>query len=222
MAEQLTLTLKPRSVLGKAVRLLRQEGITPVHLYGPGLTSLPLQCDTPSLLRVMVEAGANTPVSIQVEGEKGEQLAFVREIQWHPVRGSLLHVDFLATELTTRVTAEVPIVLVGISEGDRVAGGTLAHNLRLLQVEALPMDLPRELTVDAADVSDPERIFRAGDISLPANVILIANAEEPVARIEFVREEEAVAVEEEGVSVEEISAEETSQQGTSEGEEQPG
>ena len=216
MAEQLTLTLKPRSVLGKAVKLLRREGVTPVHLYGPGLSSLPLQCDTTSLLRVMVEAGANTPVSLKVEGEKGDHLAFVREIQWHPVRGTLLHVDFLATELTTRVTAEVPIVLVGISEGDRVAGGTLAHNLRLLQVEALPMDLPRELTVDAADVSDPERIFRASDISLPPNVVLITNPEEPVARIEFVREEERVAGEA-SASTSEISSAETSQQGTPEG-----
>jgi len=215
MAEQLTLLLNPRGVIGKKVKLLREGGITPVHLYGPGVDSLPLQCDTPSLLRVMSEAGTNTPINIQIEGESKDHLAFVRETQWHPVSGVLLHIDFVETALTALVTADVPLVLTGIAEGDRIAGGTLVQNLRVLHVEALPMDLPREVAVDAANLTDPDRVFRAGEISLPDNVTLLTNAEEPVARIEFFRDG-SVAGDGEGPPVEVISARDAAPSGSDE------
>ncbi len=209
MAERIALKLEPRFILGKRVKRLRREGITPVHLYGSGIEPRSLQCGTPNLLKALAEAGANTPVTLLVDGEKGEQLAFAREIQWNPLRGTVLHVDFLGAELTTRVIAEVPLVLTGSSEGARQAGGTLMQQLRTVQVEALPLEMPRELEVDVSQLTSPDRVLRVEDVLLPPGVTLVTDPSEPVARIEVAREEvveEALPTEEEAAEVEESGA----------------
>ena len=92
--EIVPLTLAPRKALGKKTRALRREGMTPVHVYGHGVQSQSLQAPTRPLIKALAKAGRATPLSITVEGGETQHLAFVREIQWHPVSGSLVHVDF--------------------------------------------------------------------------------------------------------------------------------
>ena len=192
MADRITLTLEPRTTTGKKVKLLRQAGIIPVHLYGSGISSRTLQCQRPALIRVLARAGANTPVTITVEGDTDEHLAFVREVQWDPIRGDLVHVDFLRTEATQRISAEVPVTFIGDSPGARLANGSVVQQLRSIVVEALPLDMPRELVVDLALLTEPDSIVRAGDLSLPEGTTLITNADGVVARIEVARVEEEV------------------------------
>ena len=124
--------LEPRELMGKKVRRLRRAGIVPVHLYGPGMEPRALQCGTSRLIRVLAAAGGATPIHITIQGESGTHLAFAREIQWHPKRDDLLHVDLLAADISRPVTAQVPIVLVGESAGARSANGTGKHQLRTL------------------------------------------------------------------------------------------
>ena len=107
--EAVKLELEPRGVLGKKVKQLRREGTTPVHLYGPEIESRPLQCEQRELLRALGRAGGNTPIMVSVLGEPGERLTFAREVQWHPLRGDVLHVDFIAVQATLRMSAQVPI-----------------------------------------------------------------------------------------------------------------
>jgi large subunit ribosomal protein L25 len=192
VADRITLTLEPRTTTGKKVKLLRQAGIIPVHLYGSGISSRTLQCQRPTLIRVLARAGANTPVTITVEGDTDDHLAFVREVQWDPIRGDLVHVDFLRTEATQRVSAEVPVTFIGDSPGARLANGSVVQQLRSIVVEALPLDMPRELVVDLALLTEPDSIVRAGDLPLPEGTTLITNADGVVARIEVARVEEEV------------------------------
>ena len=196
MADRITLTLEPRTTTGKKVKLLRQAGIIPVHLYGSGIDSRTLQCQRPTLIRVLARAGGNTPVTITVEGATDEHLAFVREVQWDPIRGDLVHVDFLRTEATQRISAEVPVTFIGDSPGARLANGSVVQQLRSIVVEALPLDMPGELVVDLALLTEPDSIVRAGDLSLPDGTTLITNADGVVARIEVARVEEEVFGEE--------------------------
>ena len=121
--ERPSITLSDRQVVGKKVRALRRSGFVPVHYYGKGMDSLSLQASTGMLRKVVDEAGANIPVEVDVEGTDGSDICFVREVQWHPVNGSLLHVDFMRVDITERVTAEVPITLTGQSEAVRELGG---------------------------------------------------------------------------------------------------
>ena len=165
-----------------------------MHLYGPEIESRPFQCEQRELLLALGRAGGNTPIMVTVEGEPGERLTFAREVQWHPLRGDVLHVDFIAVQATLRKSAQVPISLVGDSPGARDAGGTAIQQLRELMVEALPLEIPHEIEVDLAQLVDSGGVIRAGDIQLPANVGMLTDVEEVVVRIEVARAVEEVAV----------------------------
>ena len=197
MADTITLNLEPRTLLGKKVKRLRQEGIVPVHLYGQDIESQSLQCDKKTLLRALTQAGMNLPISVTITGQKSQELAFVRDIQWDPLRGEMIHVDFLRVDVSHEVTASVPIALTGTAPAARLADGTVMQPLRELEVRALPLDMPSELTVDLEKVAELADIIRVSDISLPPNVTLITDPEETVARFEIAREEPEAVVEEE-------------------------
>jgi large subunit ribosomal protein L25 len=135
-----------------------------------------------------------------VQGERGEQLTFAREIQWHPVRGDILHVDFLAVRATQRVTAQVPINLVGESPGAHQAGGSVIQQLRELTIEAFPMEIPSEIEVNLEGLTDPDGAIRAGDLVLPPNIVMLTDPEDVVVRIEVTRAVEEVEAEAEAVA----------------------
>jgi large subunit ribosomal protein L25 len=214
------LELQPREILGKKVKQLRREGIIPVHLYGPDMEPRSLQCEHREVLRALARSGGTTPILVSVQGELGEQLTFAREIQWHPVRGDILHVDFLAVRATQRVTAQVPISLVGESPGAREAGGSAIQQLRELTVEALPLEIPSEVEVNLEELTDPSGSIRAGDLVLPANVEMLTDPEEMVVRIEVTREEEEVEEEAAAEGEAEEGAEASTESSEEDGEEE--
>ena len=208
--EAVSLELDPREILGKKVKRLRREGIIPVHLYGQGVESRALQCNAPKLIQVLSRAGGNTPITITISGEGGSQLAFAREIQWDPRRDNLTHVDFLVAEATRLVSAQVPIVLIGESSGARSSGGTVMQQLRTVDVEALPLEMPAQIEVDLAVLTEAAGVVRAGDLAFASNVNLLTDPDEVVVRIEAARvvEEELVAEEVEGEEESEPDSEE--------------
>ena len=205
MADRIALVLQPRTTLGKKVKALRRAGTVPVHLYGPAIASQPLQCQSQELIKVVAQAGGHTPISVTVEGEKEEHLAFVREIQWDPIRGNLFHVDLLKAEATQRLSADVPVVMTWESQGAREVFGTVVQLLYSVTVEALPLDMPPELSVDLSSMVQPDAVVRVGDMAVPSNVSLLTDPEAVVARIELPKEIEEEVVE--GKAAEEASPE---------------
>ena len=196
--EAIKLELEPRELLGKKVKQLRRAGIIPVHLYGPDSESRSLQCQSQKLIQVLAVAGGNTAIEVSIQGESGSQLAFAREIQWEPMRDTILHVDFLLADINRPVTAQVPIILTGESPGARSVGGSIVHQLRQLEVQALPLEMPGQVEVDLGVLIEAEAVIRVSDLDLPSNVTLLTDSEELVVRIELPRAEveEMVAVEE--------------------------
>ena len=192
MADRITLKLELRKTLGKEVKKLRRLGIVPVHLYGPGITPFSLQCQGPELIRALARAGGNTPVTLTIEGQQDEHLAFVREIQWDPVKGDLFHVDFLRAEATQRVSAEVPVLLVGESSGAKESNGTVVQQLRSVTIEALPFDMPQDLKADLSTLVLANGVIRVGDLELPPGATLLTGLDDVVVRIEAARVEEVV------------------------------
>jgi len=201
MADTVTLTLEPRLVLGKKVRALRREGVVPVHIYGRDYQSQSLQCNVKLLLGVLVKAGTNTPIALDIGDGKEPQLALVREIQWGPIRGEILHVDFLHVDVTQEVTTRVPLVLRGESAGARLVSGTVVQQLRELEIRTLPLNIPAEIIVDATLLKEADDVVRVKNLTLPQGVTPLADPEETIARIEVIKEEvaaptpEAVAAE---------------------------
>ena len=188
--------LNPRELMGKKVGRLRRAGIVPVHLYGPGMESRPLQCNASQLIRVLATAGGATPIHITIQGEPGNHLAFAREIQWDPKRDDLLHVDLLAADVSRPVTAQVPIVLIGESAGARTVSGTVMHQLRTVDIQALPLEMPSEIELDISVMEEPDSVIRVSDLLIPENATLLSDVEELVVRIELPRVEVEVEVEE--------------------------
>ena len=196
MADTLTITLDPRTLTGKKVKNLRKAGIIPVHLYGQGLDSQSLQCEAKTLYRVLADAGMNTPISVSIPGQEGQKLTFIREIQWDPMRGDLLHVDFLNVDVANEITTSVPITLTGDAPAVHTTpDASVSQLLREVEVRALPLDVPSDLPVDLGMIVGPGDVIRVSDIALPEGVASLTDPDEVVARIEILRVE--VEVEEE-------------------------
>ena len=174
--------LAPRTVIGKKVKQLRRGGILPVHVYGTSEAPLSLQGDLLMFRRLIPQVGTNIPVSIEVEGKQGEDLCFVREVQRHPVTEELLHVDFIRVDVSQTTQAEVPITLVGEAPATR-QGGTLLQPLQSVLVEALPMNIPSSLEVDVSGMDDFEKAIYVSDVTVGANVTIITELGEMVARV---------------------------------------
>lgn len=188
-----TLQTHPRQVLGKKVRRLRREGWTPLHLYGPGITPRALQARTPDLRKVLVQVGRSKPLSVLVEGEERPHLAFVRDIHFHPLTEEVLHVDLYRVDVSQRVEAEVPLVVVGESPAVTRLGGTLIIPHHTLPVEGLPLEIPEALRVDISALDTFDKAIRVRDLSLPPGVEVKADPEEVIVLVSPPRVEAAEA-----------------------------
>ncbi|MBI4198858.1 MAG: 50S ribosomal protein L25 [Chloroflexi bacterium] len=179
----MTIESEPRSVTGKKVKALRRQGITPLHLYGRGTTSLNLQAPTVLVQRLVTQAGGNVPVSVSIKGAPGAHFAFARQIQRHPVTDALLHVDFYQVPTTEVMRAEVPIHLVGEAPAARVHGGTLLQAIHSLAVECLPLDIPPFIEVDVSGLDDYEKAIHVSSLNLGERVTIVTEPGELIARV---------------------------------------
>jgi large subunit ribosomal protein L25 len=160
------LTAETGRVTGsRASNRLRREGKIPAVIYGLGMEPISLTVDWPDLRRTLVGGGTTSAIRLRVEGR--EHLTIVRDIQRHPVRRDVTHVDFLAVDPDQPVTLDVPVVIGGLEADDDAADLTvLIFNLA---VSAKPAALPNEIVVDGV-VAREAGSFRVGDLSLPEGV----------------------------------------------------
>lgn len=177
-----TLPVQPRTVLGKKVSQLRRQGITPVHLYGAGAEPKTLQVDSLALRRVLTHVGHNRPVEVITEGTGDRSLAFVREIQFHPLTLDVLHVDLFRVDAAATTTVDVPLELVGDSNAVHL-GGSLIQNLHTVSVEARPLDVPPSIAVDVSVLDDFGKSIRVSDLVAPEGVTVLTDGEQMVAHV---------------------------------------
>lgn len=185
-----TIILSPREVTGKKVKNLRKQGYVPVHFYGRDVESLALQVELSPLRKVIAAAGANVPIKVIIEGRDDEDICFLREAQRHPVSEELLHIDFYRVDVTRMVRAEVPVILDGEAPAVRNMGGVLLQPLSTLEVEALPLDMPRSFQIDVTGLEDFEGAVRIGDIPLSEGVTILREDDEVLARVSAPRVED--------------------------------
>jgi len=191
----LNIKTSTRDVLGKKTRFMRREGTTPTHLFGHGIDSLSLQCDTAELRRIIARAGMTRLIALEVEGDKEPRSVFIREIQREPCSGGLLHVDFYQVKSTEKIRVDVPIILIGEAPAMKEKGRTLTHSLTSLIVESLPDKLPPQITVDLSSLEEVEQAIFVRDIALGPDVTVITDPDQMVVRVSEARvvEEEVVA-----------------------------
>jgi len=210
-AAQIELAVTPRSILGKKVKRLRQQGITPANIYGHGIPSQAVQVPTPDLARIIRVAGLNIMLQLHVEGERKRRPVFFRHVQRNPTTDEFLHVDFYQVSLKEKIRLEVPLIIVGEAPAVSVHQGILLQSVNVVSMEGLPGDLPPRIEVDVSGLAEIDDAVHVKDLEVSPDVTLLVDPELVVAKVaaprlvEEVVEEEAG--EEEAVEGEKVEAE---------------
>jgi len=176
------LKVKSRDTLGKKVRFLRRQGLTPANLYGPKTESIPLQVETSLLERLIATAGRNAIITLKVDGEP--RLAMIRDIQRDPLTGALLHVGFFQIEVTHKVRAEIPLIFLGEAPAAKIPRAMLIQNLTSLQVEGLPTDLPRRIEVDLSLLQEINQAIHVREIPIDDRLEVVTDPDQVVVHVE--------------------------------------
>jgi large subunit ribosomal protein L25 len=201
-SEQVTLTAKRRAVLGKHVKQLRRQGWVPGVMYGHGFEAIPLQFENRKLSKLLSHVSGSQLVSIQVADQEEPEMALVRDVQRDPIRGDVLHVDFYRVQMTERLTAEIPLVIVGESPVIRQHEGILLQGISAIEVECLPGDLVDEIAVDLSDLEEVGQGVYVRDLAVPSGIDVLTDLDEMIVRVVAMAEEEIV--EEAALEAEEV------------------
>src|SRR5688572_475289 len=181
-----------------SARTLRAAGRIPAVIYGHGREPQSLSIDTRELEKLLGHISAeNTVIDLSIDGRSSRTL--IREIQRHPFKRQILHVDFQELVAGEKVTVRVPIVLMGVPAGVRLDGGMLDQITRELEVEVDPANIPNHIEVDVTELTIGSSIHVA-DITLPEGVEIVGDEDAsvcvvsaPRAVVEAVPAEEAEA-----------------------------
>jgi len=195
--DKIELKVANREILGKKVKHLRRQGITPVHLFGHGIESLALQCDTGQLERVLAQAGQTGLISLKLGREKNPRTVMVRDFDREWRRGQLLHVDFYQVRMEEKIKLEVPVVLVGEAPALKSKDNMLEHELETLTIECLPAKIPASIEVGINSLTETGQAVRVKDIAVDKDVTVLNDPELVVVKISFrpVEKVEEVVVE---------------------------
>ncbi len=205
MSKQLMLAAETGREEGtRSSRRLRREGRVPAVLYGLDADPVTVSVAWTDLRAALTtDAGTNAVITLNIDGD--EQLSLVRDIQRHPVRRDVIHVDFLRVTADQQIEAEVPIVLIGEALEVTRANGMVDQTLYRLTVLAKPAEVPDEIEVDITDMTLGDSIH-VGELALPAGVTTEVDAELGVAHSVITRSTmESMAAEEAAEAAEEAA-----------------
>jgi len=191
MAKNVSLAASARQATGKgAARQARFRGKVPAVIYGHGRETQSLELESQALEKALhgIEP-ASTIIDLAVDGKTVKTL--IREIQRHPIRPDIIHVDFYEIHASEKVKLKVPVHLVGSPDGVRNAGGVLDQVTREVEIEVLPENIPErvELDVTALKIGDS---LHVRDLTI-ANAKLLTEADLTIATVVPPRAEEVVA-----------------------------
>ena len=181
--KQAELLATTREILGKKVRFLRRQGITPVHLFGHNVESVALQCDTAQLKRVLAQTGRTRLISLKVDEAKKSRNVVIREVQREPRTSELLHVDFYQVSMAEKIRVEVPIVSIGEAPALKLKENFLIQELNSLSVECLPGEIPNRVDIDLASLTEVGQAIHVKDIMLDKEGTILNNPEQLVVKI---------------------------------------
>jgi len=194
----ISLSAKTRTVTGHKVGTLRADGQLPVVLYGHGVDTQSLQVDAKKFAKLYREAGSSTIIELDIDGKM--QNVVVHDIQFDPVTEAIVHADLYQVKMDEKLTAEVPLVFKGVSAAVKDLGGMLIKSVDKLEVEALPKDLPHEITVNISTLEGFDNKISLSDLEIPAGVEVKEEREITIVSVEAPRTEEELAALDEAVT----------------------
>lgn len=208
MAETLVLsTITGRAEGSSSSRRLRREGKVPGVVYGLGNDPVSISVAWPDLRAVLTtDAGLNAIITLDVDGDR--QLSIVKDVQRHPVRRDVMHVDFIRVDPDAEVSVDVPLILVGEAKELEQANGMVDQAMFSLTIWSKLLTIPTEIEVDVSALTVGDSV-RVEELNLPAGVRTDIDPEEAVAigtvtrsTLEAIAAEEAAEAEAEAAAAE--------------------
>jgi len=200
MTDKIILEVQKRTIKGKQVRQLRQQGILPGIIYGrigkEQIEPVLIQLDLHEASKTINKLTGSSLISLKV-GRK-EYPVVLREAQKDIIYGTLRHVDFLAVSLTDKLLTAVPIELIGEAPVESNMSAVVVTGISELEIECLPQDMPERIEVDANALVDMDSVISVKDLVLPDTIEVLSDPDELIARVTYVTIEEEPEEEEEG------------------------
>lgn len=215
MAEY-NLSLEKRELTGKKLKSLREKGLIPSVVYG-GKEPVLLASEYVATEKVLVQAGYHSPIDLDMAGKK--QLAIVKDVQVDPVSRKIINIEFQAISANEVVEATTPIRIVNFeaSEAAKIYHFALTQSLEEIDVKAKPVDLPKELEIDATALKEVDDKLTIANIVLPSGVEfadkeldseqVVASLYDPAAEAAAREAEEKAAAEAEPVEAADVPSE---------------
>jgi len=184
--EKIVLKAQKRTVFGKKNKILRQKGLIPAVLYGKKIEeNYPLEVKAQDFRNVYKKAGDTNIIDLVFEDQGKEQVksVLVQDVSSHFLNGLPMHIDFYEVEMSQLIKAHIPINFIGESPAVAAKGGILIKSMNEIEVEALPKDLPHEISVDISVLAEFNQTIYVRDIKFPPNVKILVAGDTPVASI---------------------------------------
>jgi large subunit ribosomal protein L25 len=201
--EKIILKADKRDSTGKeAGNRMRKNGVIPAIVYKRAENAVPIGVTLKDLFPVLhTTAGENVIISMEIFNRENpekpdmEKTVIIKEIQYHPVKGDILHLDFQEISLTEKITVEIPIETKGDPIGVKSDGGILDHPIKELSIECLPTEIPEKIFVNVENLKIGDSI-RVKDLNIPSGVTVLDDPEQTVASVVPPEAEEVVSEEE--------------------------
>ena len=187
------LKAEKRTIDGRKVKKLRQEGILPGNVYGKKIKSEAVQVNLKEFSNTYKEIGETGLLTLSIGAD--EKPVLIHNLQVNAKTDDPIHVDFLQVDLKEKVEAEIPVELSGECPAEKQGIGTVVQYLNEIKVEALPADLPEKFEVDVSVLSEVDQSIMIKDLKYDKSKVEIkTELEEIVAKVEPPQKEEVVEV----------------------------
>jgi len=187
---KIELNAQLRTVMGSKVKTIREDGFIPAVLYGKDQTPIALQVPNKDFNKTFKSAGESTLVYVNVDGQTYPTI--IHDIARHPASDAIIHADFYKVNLSQKIKTKVPVAFIGESQAVK-DGGIFIRNMNEVEVEALPQDLPHEISFDMSTLVAFGDHISLKDAKTDSKVEVLGNADEIVAAVQAPISEEALA-----------------------------
>lgn len=195
------LITEERKDLGRKAKSIRKEGFIPANIFGKDFKSKSIKVSKKEFEETFKKAGETSLIELALGKESYHVL--VANIQKDPISENYLHIDFRKVNLSEKINAKVPVVIVGESPVEKSGLGTLVVQLNEIEVEALPTNIPEKFEIDANNMTEVDQAIFVKDLKVEKDVTLINPPDSIVAKVEPLQKE----------IVEEVKKEEVKEEG---------
>lgn len=185
-----TLKAQKREILGSKVKKLRKAGLVPASVFGKGVDSLSVSVNAVDFAKVYKQAGETSLIYLKVEGENKERPTLIKSLDMSPIKNEVLTIDFHQVNLKEKVTAQVPLEIIGESEAIKSQVAILSQNLHEIEVECLPTDIPEKFEINLEVLKEVGDSLKVADLSVLGEVEVMTDPETIIVSLSEPQKEE--------------------------------